>query len=884
MITIQSTTNIVAASGVEATTEQQQGGTTSQATDLVAHGDVSSATHLPAGSGVSISNVVTAASGVSEYTHLINSSPYLTTVAPVEVSDPTLSGSTPIFGIIGTSGTSEWFFDRSQMYFESKHESDPNTERDLSAVEPFMMFSSANIFSYDYVTSTPTTTTIITAKGDEFSDASLASSNAITNGGFEQSLSSWTNYNDTLGRVTTLTNTDYWPWSRLYLPGGVEPTEGSRMLALDLYLADKGALISDNLFAQGLSSEVMGAFSFDVMTGGVGSSNYGLSFDIQFFNGLSKVYEIKYLVDDMNDVSGDAIFDDLELYPVDSVTLTPAPTQDVWQSYTTDLRSDTENASFTFDKIRFIIFAGTTVSNQHNEMVLDDIQLGLNIVPEHLTRTDGAAHIVTTHPTASGGVPFTISGSEDITVEDKSGPIFTLTVPVSGSENVPESTPVAFHVTDAFSSLDTGNVDVWIDGFQVVTASTTVTGTTWPTATRTVISSREIAYEFFRSTVFDSGVTITVSGELTDLAAVSNQTITDYQFQIVGSGALTAAISGSEDGDPPIIDVTAPLDLATQVSPDTAINWSVTDVAAGVDPSTVKLYLNGGLKVNGNFNSPQGGSVSITANAGKGYDYEFQPAGSFSYGQTVSGTVEAYDVASTPNFATTSFEFTITPSETLEITNFFLGSAETTLLTSGTIMSVEVEDLTHGVASGTTYMTVNGAVPAGLVTTYSGVDPNRVIFAVPLEPLINFREDLTVVVHAENQFPGSYPVIKEEEYTLRPGYEVVWPNKTLDTVGGPEQTFSFVENVPVLVEAKNFARNYSAGAEFFRFLTENQPKSDLGAYLESSTKTADLGAALESINPFFEYGKTITVEIEAEDYEGHQLVFTHTFIIEPRPS
>jgi hypothetical protein len=545
-----------------------------------------------------------------------------------------------------------------------------------------------------------------------------------------------------------------------------------------------------------------------------------------------------------------------------------------------------ENATFTFNKVRLIVFVSTwyTQAIYDNEIVFDDFQLMLNLLPEHLALTEGSAHVVTTHPTASGGVPFTISGSEDITVEDKSGPIFTYTVPASGSENVPEETSVAFHVTDSFSALDNGNVDVWIDGLQVVSASTTVTGSMWPTATRTVVSSQEIAYEFFRSTVFDSGVTATVSGELTDLAAVSNQTITEYQFQIVGSGALTATISGSEDADPPVIDVTDPLDLDTQVSPDTAINWSVTDVAAGVDPNTVRLYLNGGLKVDGNFNSPQGGSVDITANAGKGYDYEYQPSGPYSYGQTVSGTIEAYDVAATPNFATTSFEFTITPTETLEIINFFLESAETTLLTSGTMMSVEVVDLTHGVASGTTYMTVNGSEPAGLVTTYSGVDPNRIIFVVPLEPLINFREDLTVVVHAENRFPGSYPVIKEEEYTLRPGYEVVWPNKTLDAVGGPEETFSFVENVQVLAEAKNFAKKFGTGTEYFRFLTENQPKSDLGAYLESNIKTADLGAALESINPFFGYGKTMTVEIEAEDYEGHKLVFTHTFIIEPRPS
>jgi len=199
-----------------------------------------------------------------------------------------------------------------------------------------------------------------------------------------------------------------------------------------------------------------------------------------------------------------------------------------------------------------------------------------------------------------------------------------------------------------------------------------------------------------------------------------------------------------------------------------------------------------------------------------------------------------------------------------------------------------VRDYDFGVASGTTYMTVNGVVPSGLVTTFSGVAssgvaPAKMIFEVPLEPLINYREDLVFFVHAENEFPGTYPVIQEQQFTLRPGYQVDWYNKTEDAAGGPETIFPYVTNIEVLTEIKNFAKNYGEASAFFRFLTEGQHKANLGASIISNIQTADIPAVLESINPFFEYGKTMVLEIEADDLEGNQFRLTHTFVIESKP-
>ena len=209
-------------------------------------------------------------------------------------------------------------------------------------------------------------------------------------------------------------------------------------------------------------------------------------------------------------------------------------------------------------------------------------------------------------------------------------------------------------------------------------------------------------------------------------------------------------------------------------------------------------------------------------------------------------------------------------------------------MTTGTLGSVCVTDEVFGVVSGTTTFLLNGTVPSGLVTTFrataiSGTGFEKITFEVPLEPLIDFREDIVIVVHAENDFPGSFPVVKEKQFTLRPGYDVKWPNKTEDEEGGPETVFPYITNIQVLAEVKNFAKNFGKASAFSQLLTEDQQKANLGATIISNIQTADLSAVTESINPFFEYGKTMVLEIAADDLEGNQFRLTHTFIIEPKP-
>ncbi len=505
--------------------------------------------------------------------------------------------------------------------------------------------------------------------------------------------------------------------------------------------------------------------------------------------------------------------------------------------------------------------------------------------------TSGGAHIDTTHPVSSDPpgldeVPLTISGTDDVIQVDLSAPFFADLSPASGSLNNSERSDLEFSIQDISSPLDQGTIFVWVDGEDVVSAGAVVTSTNFPVGSKTVVAPNDIDYLFQRGPNWEPGFTVTVSGEFADLATVSNFQKQTYQFEIVGSGGLQATILGGLDLTPPVITPTEPASSATQVSANTDIVFSLTDDASGVDPSTVKLFLNGATKIQND--TATGGTFSRVANSSLGFDYVYDSDGQFTFGNTITGTIQASDFSG--NTSSVDYEFTVTPDDTLSIENFFLGLDQSALLTTGTLMSVDVIDALYGVASGTTFLTVNGVVPSGLVTVFSGTAasgtcPIQESFLVPLEPLVDFREDLVVVVHAENCFPGSSPVIQEQQFTLRPGYDVDWPNRSEDEEGGPETIFPYVTNIEVLIDVTNLPNTCSFGeaSTFFRFLTEDQQRKDLGATIVSNIQTADLPAVVESLNPFFEYGKTMVLELQAKDLEGNTFTITHTFVIETKP-
>jgi len=793
------------------------------------------------------------------------------------VFTPDLSRPINLFGIIGTSGTAEKFFDRGEFFFGS-HETDPNTLRDLSEAQQFLIFTQTNIRSFDNFKNTAGGVALISAKGDEVSTTSLQPTDIVSNGDFGTgTLSNWEivqlETNDSITITTSIPAEEDFPTA-------LAPFSGENLLltkAVDN--PPRGPLVvkqTRKLFSE-FDASILNQFSFASAINNTSHSRKNMV-AVRFLNNSITQFVIHYILNGIPEELPDEISSFSKRIDLNQP-------EDQWILALRNIFEDMSRPVFSFDEFEIWIITDTD-DNTNTVTGWDAFSLTLNVTNLDLLKTSSFASLFTGHPTASG-FPFTISGSDNINQPDETPPFFDETFPASGTSfNLLTDPTVTFHVKDAGTALDPSTIEVWVQVNEnelnkVVTAGSPEVSATYPTITRTDINSRDIRYDVTRSGGFPQQSTVLVSGTFADFASLPNQRTQFYSFKLLGSGSLNANIVGLPDGVAPTITPVFPVDLDTQISPNTQVLWTTSDNASGVDPASLVLMLNGQVALVNDIGKT--GIFNRTANSNLGYDYEFTPSSPFNFGETVTGTITVADFASNTGILTYTWD--ITSDDTLDITNFFLNSGQSILLTSGTTASVEVLDFTHGVNVSGTFLTVNDVVPSGLVTVISGSGPDRVTFEFEVTPLITFREDLNIFVHAENLFPGNYSVIKEENYTLRPGYSVNWPNRNLDiALPGPETEFPFVTNIPVLAEAKNFAKTFNTGTEFYRFLTENLSRKDLGASIESNIKVADLSALLNVKNPFFEYDKIMTLEVEVSDLEGNAFSFTHVFTIEEDPT
>lgn len=867
---IASVANIVASSGIESKTDQvQTGGATGNTQTLAS--DVVSLSETVGQSGFIFLNEKVAQHGGASQTGTVLAEDPIESTAGVDflVFPADFSRGLNLFGVIGTSGTIEKFYDRSPFFF-TPSEIDPNIMRDISEAQQFLVFTQASIFSIDPFKHTSSSASLISVKGDEFSPGLITDDDIIKNGSFENGLAEWDTTISGGGTLSVIEPTGT-GFTSLPVP------EGDKYLSITKPAGGQEEELS--LLTQQVSlntvldSDILRNISFAKALRVINRSGYRIAVYVRFLLNSQTSHLHRFQFSGTVAPPNSSLPEDLQ-NPTTSSNLGSFVAGN-FVTFNAALRTAMSFTSFEFNEVE-VSFVWINTDPFVLDGLLDDVKLTLDLPEEHLLKTSAIAHILTKHPVASG-LPFTISESEDIIVTDETPPFFDEEFPVrSGTFNDPTNLEVSFHIKDAGSDVDQASINVFVDGLQVVTAGTGTTSSTWPVVNKNVLGTNNIEYTLTRSEAFPQQATVVVSGTFADLATPANGTTEIYQFTMLGSGTLGGTISGAADVTAPTIIPLEPVDLDTQISPNTTISWRLTDDSSGVDFSSVKFFLNGGLVLSDDVASE--GSFSRTANSSRGFDYEYTPANPFEFGATVSGRIEASDFIS--NSSALDYAFTITPDDTLEIINFFLGAEESILLTSGTLASVEVVDFTYGAASGTTTLTVNGEVPTGLATTFSGSGPDRIIFTWPLEPSVDFREDLLVTVHAENNFPGLFPVIREQDFLLRPGYDVLWPNKDPSGVSIAEQVFPYLTNIFVNTEVKNFAKNFNTGSAFLRFFTEEQAKKDLGATIESNIKVANLPAALTALNPYFEYGKTMTLEVEVSDLEGNTLSFVHTFTIE----
>jgi hypothetical protein len=157
----------------------------------------------------------------------------------------------------------------------------------------------------------------------------------------------------------------------------------------------------------------------------------------------------------------------------------------------------------------------------------------------------------------------------DVQGADLAAPTFSNLSPADGSIGVPLNTAVAFTVSDAMSGVDTNSVAVLINGSPP--ASIVFSGD----AAATHVSCKPGSALPVQSLV-------TVSVTAGDRAVPSNVDSVSWSFT-TGSGA---------DGTPPEFCCLNPGSGSADVSPSTNIVIGISDSESGVDPGSLKLFVN----------------------------------------------------------------------------------------------------------------------------------------------------------------------------------------------------------------------------------------------------------------------------------------------------
>ena len=118
------------------------------------------------------------------------------------------------------------------------------------------------------------------------------------------------------------------------------------------------------------------------------------------------------------------------------------------------------------------------------------------------------------------------------------------------------------------------------------------------------------------------------------------------------------------------------------------------------------------------------------------------------------------------------------------------------------------------------------------------------------------------------------PVIVRKAFTVLTGYEI----KHYVDRGNP---YKFNDIMEVYVYAANQEMQASDCFLSYKFKIEPIRKADLVALVTSTRQRNDLTAGINVLTPAFEYGKNITIEIEAKDFAGNLLPpFVFSFKIE----
>lgn len=493
--------------------------------------------------------------------------------------------------------------------------------------------------------------------------------------------------------------------------------------------------------------------------------------------------------------------------------------------------------------------------------------------------------------------PDSISGS--LEAIDIFGPRISGLTPSSGSTYNNPLTTIEFNIYDREkTSINPASIDIRINDLLVIQSGIDVTPAL--SGNTGFVEVNDYTYNFYHQTSnpYNPDSVITVSGKAMDMYTPANSSNFNYSFRVWKTNDLEGEIFGLADVESPYLINLSPSKYQSEVAVDTNLVIEITDDHTGVDFSSVIITLNDLILVSGEntLNQDIFNTTPLITQSGRGIRYLIDPVYNFEFKSLINISVYAkdkftgtlYDIwgnpyQATPNVLNDSYNF-LTYDNTYLITSglqIYTNNEwiDTVDLFSYEIAQSGVDFRIHylntegtGIDLINSYITYNGIVVLGI--SYTEITPN-------FDYLVNFHltpdysDDCDLIYHVvKSGSVSGVNIYKDYHNELLWGAEICYD---------PDTNFKYSEDIPIFIQISDKGEYPKVETKFYKVTTAPQPKNDLYANIQGIDAIYQaLEASIASNNPYFEYGKTMNMDLSIKDFAGNELNYIWSFKIEDK--
>ncbi|MBM3473205.1 MAG: hypothetical protein FJX75_08065, partial [Armatimonadetes bacterium] len=304
-----------------------------------------------------------------------------------------------------------------------------------------------------------------------------------------------------------------------------------------------------------------------------------------------------------------------------------------------------------------------------------------------------------------------------VSTADTNPPVMIGESPTNGSTDVPLDTDILFRIEDPGSGVQTSDIRVRIQqapadggGWTDVSAALQFSGTT---------KAWNVTYDPPIDLLYNQQVTVEVRA--TDL--FGNTLTTTFSFFT------------ETDVNAPQLQNAQPADGDTNVPIDTNISFELTDDHSGVDPASIHVTVNG-TNVSGALQI--GGTPALTT-------VLYNPPADFDWGETVTVTVDASDVAGNA-MSTVQYSFTTLPDVSSTVIDQLTPADQATNVPVDTPIAFRVSDNISGVDVASVELFIDNAPITLTGANFKQLSPTS--YMVTYDPPTNFANGQSVKVRA----------------------------------------------------------------------------------------------------------------------------------------